>query len=96
MHINTYDAHYGIVAKYFSLVYTGNNNTAHVVKFQDKLWRANAGMTNITYSQYSDVRMGARIFLGHRQIRWRITWPCVNQSRSLISIRFANRWIRHR
>jgi len=67
MHINTYDAHYGDSSEVLqSLVYDFSSNNAQLTRrpnFRINYGGLNwAGMTNITYSQYSDVRMGARIF----------------------------------
>jgi hemoglobin/transferrin/lactoferrin receptor protein len=66
-HVNTYDAHYGDSSEVLqSLVYDFSTNNSQLTRrpnFRINYGGLNwAGMTNITYSQYSDVRMGARIF----------------------------------
>lgn len=64
MHINTFDAHYGDSTEVLqSLVYDFSTNNAQLTRrpnFRINYGGLNwAGMTNITYSQYSDVRMGS-------------------------------------
>lgn len=69
MHVNTYDAHYGDSSEVLqSLVYDFGTNNAQLTRRPN--FRINYGglnwaaMTNITYSQFSDVRMGKHLFAG--------------------------------
>ncbi len=69
MHINTYDAHYGDSSEVLqSLVFSFASQTAQLTRRPN--FRMNyggthwAGMTSITYSQYSDIRMGKRVLSG--------------------------------
>ena len=69
MHINTYDAHYGDSSEVLqSLVFSLASQGAQLTRrpnFRLNYGGTNwAGMTSLTYSQYSDVRMGKRILRG--------------------------------
>lgn len=67
MHLNTYSAHYGDSSEVLqSLVYNFGANNVQMpnqpnfrINYGGLNW---AGMTNITYSEYSDIRMGKRLF----------------------------------
>ena len=64
MHINTYDAHYGDSTEALqSLIYDFGTNNAQLTRrpnFRISYGGSNwAAMTNITYSQFSNLRMGA-------------------------------------
>ena len=66
MHINTFDAHYGDSSEALqSLIYDFGTNNAQLTRrpnFRINYGGSNwAAMTNITYSQFSNVRMGANV-----------------------------------